>query len=217
MDAATQYLEKGNTEQAIVHLKRALELDPDSAPTHMMLARVFWQTGEYELCEEHFKRALSIDGKFSRARNNYAAFLYERGRIDDAIHQLQLVVADTLYEKRADAFTNLGKAYVKKGRMAEAEEAFDRALKMDARQANAAYELAELNFGRGDNARAAAYYQRFRASNARQSPRSLLLGIRLARASGDPNAEASYVLQLKGMYPQSPEYREYEATLNGAR
>ncbi|HND15169.1 MAG TPA: tetratricopeptide repeat protein, partial [Pseudomonadales bacterium] len=34
VEAATAYLEKGNTEQAIVHLRRALELDPRSAPVH---------------------------------------------------------------------------------------------------------------------------------------------------------------------------------------
>ncbi|MFM7275356.1 MAG: tetratricopeptide repeat protein, partial [Gammaproteobacteria bacterium] len=48
VDAATQYLAKGNTEQAVVHLRRALELDPNAAPVHETLARVFVQTGEYE-------------------------------------------------------------------------------------------------------------------------------------------------------------------------
>ena len=53
--AATDYLNQGNTEKAIVHLKRALELDPNSAPVHDTLAQVFWKTGEYELAQEHFR------------------------------------------------------------------------------------------------------------------------------------------------------------------
>jgi type IV pilus assembly protein PilF len=215
VDAANQYLEKGNTEQAIVHLKRALELDPDDAQIHMTLAQVFWRTGEYELCDEHFRRAIALDPKLSRARNNYAAFLYERGDTDEAIRQLEAVVADTLYEKRAVAFRNLAIAYLKKGRRQEAEEALERAVKMDSREAPALLELADINYARRDFARANAYYARMRAVSQRQSPRSLLLGIRLAREARDRDAEASYALQLKGLYPNSAEYREYQATLAG--
>jgi type IV pilus assembly protein PilF len=43
------------------------------------------------------------------------------------------------------------------------------------------------------------------------TPRSLLLGIRIARATGDRDNEASYALQLKGLYPESDEYRTYQA------
>ena len=215
VDAASQYLEKGNTEQAIFHLKKALDLDPNSAPIHVTLAQVFWQTGEYELADENFRRAIAIDGKMTRARNNYAAFLYARGKNEDAIKELELVVADTLYEKRADSFTNLGKAYLKAGRAEEAEQAFERAVRMDRRQGMAFLELAELYRSRGDVARAQSLYSRFRATTTQQSPRSLLLGIQIARASGDRDAEASLVLQLKGRYPESPEYREYQATLSG--
>ena len=82
VDAATQYLEKGNTEQAIVHLRRALEIDPRSAPVNETLARVFAQSGEYELADQHFRAAIEAEPGFSRARNNYAAFLYGRGNRD---------------------------------------------------------------------------------------------------------------------------------------
>ena len=209
VEAATAYLEKGNTEQAIVHLKRALELDPNSAPVHDTLAQVFWKNGEYELAEEHFRRAISADPKFSRARNNYAAFLYERGDARGAIRELEHVVADTLYESRGAAFANLGRAYQKVGETSKAEEALSRAVKMDRRQWPAMLELAAINYDRGDYAPATRYYEQFRRLAPRQTPRSLLLGIRLARLAGDRDAEASYSLQLKSMYPDSAEYREF--------
>ena len=211
VDAATQYLEKGNTEQAIVHLRRALEIDPRSAPVNETLARVFAQSGEYELADQHFRAAIEAEPGFSRARNNYAAFLYGRGDIDGAIAQLEKVVADTLYEKRADAFSNLGKAYLRKGETAKAEEVFDRALKMDRRQAPAMLELADINMQRDQVAEAARVYALYRKASARPSSRSLLLGIRIARATGDRDAEASYALQLKGLFPDSEEYRSYQA------
>lgn len=212
VEAATAYLEKGNTEQAVVHLRRALELDPRSAPVHDTLAQVFWKSGEYELAEEHFRKAIGSDPQFSRARNNYAAFLYERGDTRGAIRELEHVVADTLYESRGAAFANLGRAYQKVGETAKAEEALSRAVKMDRRQWPAMLELAAINYERGDHEPAARYYEQFRRLAPRQTPRSLLLGIRLARLAGDRDAEASYSLQLKSMYPDSAEYREFSST-----
>jgi len=215
VDAATQYLQQGNTERAVEHLRRALELDPNDATIHATLGQVFWQTGEYELAEEHFRRALSVDPKFSRGRNNYAAFLYDRGRYEEAARQLEIVVDDTLYDARASAFLNLGKSLQKLGRTLEAEEAYSRAVKMDTRQWPAMLELAEINFARQDYAVAQRYYDGFRRNAPAQSPRSLMLGIRLARVAGDKDAEASYALQLKSLYPTSDENLEYSRSVTG--
>jgi type IV pilus assembly protein PilF len=215
VEAATAYLKQGNNEQAIVHLRRALEVEPNDASIHDTLAQVFWKTGEYELCEEHFRRAIALDPKFSRARNNYAAFLYERGDARGAIKELELVVADTLYDGRSGAYANLGRAYLKTGETAKAEEALTRAVKMDGRQWPALLELAAINFERGESQAAARYYEQFRGIVPRQTPRSLLLGIRLAQAAGNRDDEASFALQLKSMYPNSEEYREFSRTSGG--
>jgi type IV pilus assembly protein PilF len=88
---------------------------------------------------------------------------------------------------------------------------------MDPRQAQALLELADINLARSDAARAASFYARHRSVSGRPTPRSLLLGIRIARATGERDAEASYVVQLKGLYPNSAEYREYQAKLAGAQ
>jgi type IV pilus assembly protein PilF len=215
VEAANAYLQKGNTELAVVHLRKAVELDPNAAPIHESLAQVFWRTGEYELADEHFRRAITLDPRYSRARNNYGAFLYERGRTEDAIKQLEVVVSDTLYESRASAFTNLGRAYQKAGATAKAEEVLTRAVKMDRRQWGAMLELADISYARQEYRLAAQYYEEFRRHMPRQSPRSLLLGIRIARAANDRDAEASYALQLKNMYPDSNEYREFSRASAG--
>jgi len=209
VDAANAYLQRGNTEQAIVHLRRALELDPTDAAIHATLAQVFWRTGEYEMSEDHFKRALSYDPKYSRGRNNYAAFLYERGRYAEAVEQLQAVVADTLYDGRSAAFLNLGKAFQKIGRDADAEEAFKRSARMDTTQWQAVYELADASFKRGDYVAASRYYEQFRRYVPSQAAQSLWLGIQIARVEGDKDAEASYALQLKSRFPNSSEYQQY--------
>lgn len=212
VEAASTYLDQGNTDQAIFHLKKALEVDDRSAPVHDALARVFVRTGEYELAEEHYRKAISSDADFSRARNNYAALLYQLDRFDEAMVQLERVVADTFYEARPDAFVNLGLCALKLGRVDRAEESFKRALAMNLRGVRgslALLELAEINFNRGDFAQSKRYYSEFRQLSPSQSPRSLLLGIRLARIFEDKDAEASYALVLKSLYPESKEYLEY--------
>ena len=100
-----------------------------------------------------------------------------------------------------------------------AEAAFTRALRLNKNLARAALELAFINHDRGDYQQSQQFYDRFRGvvlsgvSGVRQSPRSLMLGIRLARYFGDEDAEASYALVLKNLYPKSREHIEYrEAT-----
>ncbi len=215
VEAADAYLRKGSTEQAMFHLRRALELDPNDASVHEAMARVFWNTGEYDLADEHFRRAITLDPKFSRARNNYASLLYERGDVEGAIRQLEVVSEDSLYDGRAAAFMNLGKAYQKIGNTDKAEAPFIRAVKIDRRLWQASLEVAEINFERADYAPAQQYYEQFRRAAPQQSSRSLLLGIQLARIAGDRNAEASYALQLKSMYPDSDEMREYSQMSKG--
>jgi len=52
------------------------------------------------------------------------------------------------------------------------------------------------------------YYDRF-TQLSEQTARSLLLGTRLAKVYEDKNKAASYGLQLKRLYPGTPEYQQY--------
>ncbi len=210
VEAAAAYLAQGNTEQAIVHLRRAIELDDRSPMVHDQMAKVFVRTGEFERAEEHYRRAIALDGNYSRARNNYAALLYRLERYPEAMEQLEKVVADTLYEARPMAFVNLGLCALRLDRKERAEEAFRRALLMDDRFFQAALELSELYYEQGEAAEALRYYEQFRRRAPRQTPRSLMLGIELARVFQDLDAEASYALALKSLYPKSQEYLEYK-------
>lgn len=45
-----------------------------------------------------------------------------------------------------------------------------------------------------------------------QSARGLWLGIRLARETGDRDAESSYALALVNLYPDSVEYQAFKRT-----
>lgn len=213
---ARNYIGNQDWENAKRNLKLARDIDPRSPEVAEAFALVYQSTGEYELAEENFKRAISLRRDFSRARNNYAAFLYSQGRYKDAEEQLNIVIKDTLYEARPQAFINLGLVRVRLNDDPGAREAFVRALTMDRSNSFAMLELAHIDYRSGNYQAAERYLRNYRKFRRQQSPRALWLGVRLAHAMGNEDAEASAVLALRNLYPESAEYRAYqEAVQNG--
>lgn len=207
---ARQYIGDRNWEDATRNLKIAQKIDANNADVHEAFALVYQSTGEYELAEENFKKAIRLDRKCSRCRNNYAAFLYGRGDFEEAVKQLEVVVDDTLYESRTRAFINLGLSRLQIEDNAGAEEAFKRVISIERLNSIALLELAHLRFAAGDFTGAGNYHETYKLAVRQQSPRALLLGIRIARQSGDRDAEASYALALGSLYPQSNEYQAFK-------
>jgi type IV pilus assembly protein PilF len=212
VELARNYIGEGNWEAAKRNLQLAYDIDPNNAEVHEAFALVYQSTGEYELAEENFKKAIKIDRNFSRARNNYAAFLFSQERYREAEGQLNYVVKDTLYSARPRAFVNLGLCRQQLFDPQGAEEAFVRALSMDRTNRIALLEVATIRYDAGDYGNATQYYDTYRTVVRQQSARGLWLGIRLARQTGDRDAEGSYVLALSNRYPQSAEYEALQRT-----
>ena len=213
---ARNYIGNQDWDNAKRNLKMAQDINPRSPEVAEAFALVYQSTGEYELAEDHFKRAISLQRDFSRARNNYAAFLYSQQRYEDAEEQLEVVITDTLYEARPRAFINLGLVRVRLGDDNGAREAFTRALTMDRSNSLAMLELANIEYRAGNYPVAERHLQNYRRFRRQQSPAALWLGIRLAHAMDDKDAEASAALALRSLYPESAEYRAYqEAVQNG--
>ncbi len=80
VELARKYIGEGNWENAKRNLRLATEIDPNNAEVHEAFALVYQSTGEFELAEDSYQTAIRLDMNFSRARNNYAAFLYSQGR-----------------------------------------------------------------------------------------------------------------------------------------
>jgi len=211
---ARQYIGRGNYEDAKRNLTVAVGIDDRNAEVYEAFALVYQSTGEFELAEESYQRALALDRRFSRARNNYAAFLYSQGRYREAEQQLSQVVTDTLYPARSQAFRNLGLCRLQLFDETGAEQAFMRTLAMQGDNTIALLEVAQLRFKAGDSRNASIYYERYRELVRQQSARGLWFGVRLARVRGDRDAEGSYALALRNLYPESAEYEAYRRSLD---
>ncbi len=218
VQAARNYIQEGNWEAAKRHLKTALDIDSHNADANEALALVFWRTGEYEQADKHFRAAIDYasDNDASRIRNNYAAFLYDRKRYADAETQLEKVAEDLLYDKRPDAFLNLGMVRIKLKKYAQAKEVLERANLMDRSNPMVVFQLAEVCFQLGDYAKAQFFFDAFKSRVQAPSAASLWLGIRLAERAGDKDSVASYALALKNLFPQSEEYLAYKSVYSDA-
>ena len=111
---------------------------------------VHQRQGEAALASEMFRRAIQADPSFTRARNNYAAFLYDRGRIAEACEQLQQASQDTQYDNRGQLFANLGQCRLEMGDVTAARESLARAQAIDPRSARSYFLLAELEAAQGN-------------------------------------------------------------------
>jgi type IV pilus assembly protein PilF len=207
---ARTYIRDGNWDGAKRHLKVAQDMDGQNAEVHEALGLVFQNTGELERADASYQKAIRLDSKLSRVRNNYAAFLYQQGRYSEAVKQLEVVVDDTLYERRSSAYMNLGRCYVRLDDFNKAEAAYKRSYLMDRRNVMITLEMAEVYFALQNFSEAQRYYDGFRQQVRQQPSRALWLGIRLADKFDDADAMSSYVLALKNLYPHSEEYLQYK-------
>lgn len=209
VNLALKYIESKNRESARHHLRRAFELDSDSVDATFAMAMLYQLEGESKHAEEYFEKALDLDEDYTRARNNYGAFLFEQGRYQDAYEQFTIAVKDLDYDNRAQALVNLGRTALKLDKRQRAEASFEHANRLNPGLAVVKYELASLYFDEGDYAKAKQYLDAF-DQIAKPVPQTLLLDIKIERIFGNKDAEASHALILKNQYPYSPEYLEYK-------
>lgn len=193
----TAYMEQGDLIRAHDKLDKALAIDPDNPDALQTRALVYQLQGEDELTNTLFKRALSAAPHFTRARNNYAAFLYSQGRTAEACDQLEQASRNIDYDDRARLFTNLGLCQRELGNLEAARKNLQRAQDINPRSARSYYTLAEINYAQGANERAWEQLQSYiRLSGS--NPASLRLAEKIATVRSDTASAAFYSRQLDG-------------------
>lgn len=212
---AAEYIRKNEDDKALGYLQQALRSNPDSAEAHNLMGVLLERDGNIKGADREFRKAIRLRDGYSQALNNYGSFLFRQKRYKDAIRQYEGAVVDITYPYRAQAYEGLGRCAWILGDRDRADMAFSRALGLEPNLPMATLYMAELQFDKQNYEGARGLYRRFLqlTRDVPQTAQSLWLGIRLERRFGDRDALASYELALKRLYPESPEYQQYQTTL----
>jgi type IV pilus assembly protein PilF len=209
---AAEHLKAGDNEKAQLQLRRALESNPDSPEARNLMGVLLERDGDFKGADREYRKAIKLRDGFSQAHNNYGSFLFRQQRYKEAAKQFALAADDLGYALRAQAYEGLARSSYRLGDEEATAQAATRALRLDANLPLATLLMAEIQFNQKNYEAAHGLYKRYLqlTSEVSQTAQSLWLGIRLERRFGDRDALASYELALKRLYPESPEYRQYQ-------
>ena len=134
------YIMTHRTTEAESAYHRALSIDPKFGPALLDLAKIQFASGRKDEAEKTLAILSALQDKQYNAF--HATYLFEQGRVDEAIKEFeQQVAADP---KDRDAFTRLTSAYFNARRFPEAERAVNAALKRNSKDVNALLERSKL-------------------------------------------------------------------------
>jgi type IV pilus assembly protein PilF len=196
------YLRQGDIGLAKEKLDRALKENPDNPEVHSARAMLFDRLSLPAQADTEFKTALRLAPQDPDVSNNYAVYLCQAGRTSDGVHRFEEVARNALYRTPWIAYTNAGVCLLTAKRNADAAKSFRQALAVRPNFAEAAYQLADLQFQEGKLPEARAQIDSYLGA-FEETPDLLLLGVRIARAQNDRVAAALYSRKLRLDFPSS--------------
>ncbi|MCX7192572.1 MAG: type IV pilus biogenesis/stability protein PilW [Proteobacteria bacterium] len=202
-ELAGLYFERIQMGIALSEIAQALQADPNYAPAYNVRGLIHMSLREDSAAEADFLQSLRLDKTDSEAQNNYGWFLCQRGREMESIPHFMEAVKNPLYTTPERAYLNAGLCFQKAGNNKDAEDFLQRALRLQPDLPQAQLAMSELKFAGGDYLSASKYFAAQKNENLTAA--QLWLAVRIERRVGNANAEASYNLQLRQHYPDSPE------------
>jgi type IV pilus assembly protein PilF len=206
MQLGMAYLNQGDLGLAKDKLERAVAENPGDPNVHSAMAMLQDRLGHPELADREFKAALSLGPRNPDVLNNYAVYLCRTGRTDQGVKTFEEAAHNALYRTPEAAYTNAGVCLRGAKRDTQAAMSFQRALRIKPGFSEAAYQLADLDFQRGEVQDARETLDRF-ISAFEATPDLLLLGVRITRKQGDRLAEERFARKLRLDFPASDQAR----------
>jgi type IV pilus assembly protein PilF len=206
MQLGMAYLNQGDLGLAKEKLDRALAENPGDPNVHSAMAMLQDRLGHPDQADKEFKTALNIGPRSPDVLNNYAVYLCRTGRVDEGVKTFEEAAHNALYRTPEAAFTNAGVCLRGAKRDTQAAMSFQRALQVRPSFAEAAYQLADLDFQRGEVQDARDTVDRF-CSTYEPTADLLLIGVRITRKQGDRAAEEKFARKLRMDFPSSDQTR----------
>ena len=204
LELAVAYFDKGQTTDALDHLKQSISADPTLFEAYNLRGLIYMRLNDVPLAEESFRRALTINPKAATVQHNYGWLLCQQARFAESTQLFNSALANPAYGERAKTWMAQGLCQMKSGQTTDAENSFLRSYELDAGNPITAYNLSQLLYQRGEFVRAQFYVRRLNNSELANAE-SLWLGIKVERRMENRDAMNQLSGQLKKRYPQSRE------------
>lgn len=205
-DLAGVYYERGNMSIALEELRRAVAADDRYAPAHSLFGRVYQELKENRLAEQSFQRALELSPNDPDINHSYGSFLCQSGQESESIRYFLQAIRNPLYAAPWRSYSAAGLCSLRKDNVKDADEFFQRALRLDPDEPTALLKLGDIRYRQGRTDEARRLVTRYNKL-VTPSAESLWLGLRIERRLGERVGEQSYANQLRRRYPGSAESR----------
>jgi type IV pilus assembly protein PilF len=210
LELAGLYFSRGQPDTALEEVNRAIAARPELADAHSLRGLILASMGQTAAAEQAFRRAMQLAPGDGAVLHNFAWFLCQQRRFDDADAQFRATIALPQYRDTVRTLLAQGVCLARAGRWAEAESALARSYELDPANPTTAFNLAEVLLRRSELERARFYAQRINAVPEQVSAQSLWLAIRIERRLGNVDALQQLGRQLRERFPQAPETLQFE-------
>ena len=205
-ELASVYYERGNMGVALEELRIAQAADRNYPQAHSLFGLVYMELRETKLAEESFQRALNLAPTDPEINHHFGWFLCQNAREKESIGYFMQAVRNPLYQAPWRSYAAAGSCSLRANNVREAEDYFQRALKLDPDEPTSLLQLGKIRYRQGDIADARRLLSRH-MKLASPNAEALWLAVRIERRVGERVAEQSYANQLRRRFPGSPEYQ----------
>ena len=203
------YYSRGNMTVALEELRAAVSADPTYALAYGTFGMVYMDLKENALAEENFQKGLRLAPNEPDLNHNYGWFLCQTAREPESIKYFLQAISNPLYPAPWRSYAAAGVCSLKIKKTKDAEQFFQRALKIEPDEPNSLLKLGQIRYAQGRIEEARTLVTRY-GKVAAPSAESLWLALRVERKSGQGVAEQSYATQLRRRFPGSDEYRKLQ-------
>jgi type IV pilus assembly protein PilF len=203
------YYSRGNMTVALEELRAAVVADPNYALAYGTFGMVYMDLKENALAEENFQKGLRLAPNEPDLNHNYGWFLCQTSHEPESIKYFLQAIRNPLYPTPWRSYAAAGVCSLKMKQTKDAEEFFQRALKLEPDEPNSLVKLGQIRYDQGRIEDARVLVTRY-GKVAAPSAESLWLALRVERKSGQRVAEQSYATQLRRRFPSSDEYRKLQ-------
>jgi len=208
-DLAAAYYERGAMSVALQELRAATDADASYAPAYGLYGLVYQELRENAFAADSFERGLRLAPNDPDINHYYGRFLCQNGREEEGIKHFMQAVKNPLYQAPWRSYSAAGLCSLRQNNVKDAEDFFQRALKLDPDEPASLLKLGEIRYRQGKAEEARKLVARH---NKLVSPsaESLWLALRIERRLGERVAEQSYASQLRRRFPGSPEHQSLQ-------